>query len=99
MRKKYYNLKNLNCIELSDRVYYNYNLQGKLYIIYKLEKQYYSSCIQEKDGLKEKNKKHYYCQVIIDYKFKSDIHFNKILENTNKKINQKVYTNQIFNKT
>lgn len=83
-------------MRFSDKVHFGYGLQGKLCIIYKLGKQYCPDYIQENKKLNKKNKKCYHYWAIMGYNFKLDINFYKISRNSNRKISQKVYINQIF---
>lgn len=96
MTKEYPRLKNQYYIRFSDKVYFKYSLQGKLHIICKLGEQYYLDCIQENKKPNKKNKKRYHCWATLGNNFKSDIYFYKVPKNTNEKISQKIYINQIF---
>lgn len=96
MKEKYLRSKNQHCVRFSDEIYFRYSPKDKLCIIYKLGEQYCFDCIQEDKKPNRKDKNRYYCWITVGYNFKLDINFYKMLENTNKKISQKVYINQIF---
>lgn len=65
-------------------------------IIRKPNKWYCFNCIQHKKISTEKEKKSFYCWVFVDYSFKLDLTFYKVVENTNEKMLLDVYKNQIL---
>lgn len=96
MKERYLSLEDWYYVKFSEEVYFRYGLQDKLHIICKLGKQYYLDCIQEDKKSDKKDKKHYYTWATVGYNFKLEIYFYEMSGNTNRKISQKVYIDQIF---
>lgn len=60
---------------------------------------YCQDCVQEIDEPAEKDKKRYHCWVAVGHNFKSDIYFYEVPGNTNGKMSQQVYIDQILEPT
>lgn len=80
----------------SNEVRFGYGSQGKLHIIRKPGERYCQNCIQKANKLDKKNKKCHHCWAAIRHNFKSNIYFYEVSTNSNGKISQKIYFNQIF---
>ena len=96
MKERYPRSENLHCVRFSDEVHFGYGLQSKLRIICKPGEQYCPDCIQEDKKPNKKDKNRYYCWAAVGYNFKLDINLYEVPGNTNGKISQKVYIDQIF---
>ena len=96
MKERYPRPKDWHCMRFSDEVHFGYGPQGKLRIIRKTGEQYCPNCIQEDKEPNEKDKKCHHCWALMGYNFKSDIYFYKVPGNTNGKMSQKVYIDQIL---
>ena len=83
-------------MKFSDEVHFGYGPQDKLNIIRKPGEQYCPDFIQEKKEPEEKDKKRHHFLAMVGHNFKSDIHFYEVLGNTNRKMSQRVYIDQIF---
>lgn len=57
---------------------------------------YCQDCIQEADVPEEKDQKRHHCWAAVGHDFKSDIHFYQVPGNTNGKMSQKAYIEQIL---
>lgn len=61
IKKKYPRSEDWYCVRFSDKIYFGYDPQGKLYIIRKPSEQYCLNCIQEDKKPNKKDKKRYHC--------------------------------------
>ena len=96
MKKRYTKPKDWYRVRFSDEVHFGYGPQGKLRIICKPGERYCPDCIQEEKEPEEKDKKCHHCWAAMGHDFKSDIHFYEVLGNTNGKMSQRVYIDQIL---
>lgn len=83
-------------VRFSDEVHFGYGAQDKLNIIRKPGMRYCQDCVQEVDEPAEKYKKLYHCWAAVGHNFKSDIYFYNVPGNTNGKMSQQVYIDQIL---
>ena len=96
MKERYLRLEYWHHVRFSDEVHFEYGPLDKLRIIRKPGKRYCPDCIQDDKEPNKKDKKRHHCLTAIGYNFKSDIYFYKVSENTNGKISQKIYIDQIL---
>ena len=96
MKERYPRLEDWHRVKFNDEVYYGYGPQSKLRIIRKLGERYCPDCIQKDKEPNKKDKKRHHCWDVIDYNFKSEIYFYEVPGNTNGKMSQKVYIDQIL---
>lgn len=80
----------------SDEVHFGYSPQAKLRIIRKPGERYCPDCIQKDKEPEEKDKKSHHCWGAVGHNFKSQISFYDIPGNTNGKMSQRVYIDQIL---
>ncbi|KAF1937255.1 hypothetical protein EJ02DRAFT_477424 [Clathrospora elynae] len=86
-------------VQFSDKVHWAVGPQGSLYIIQKPGERYCNDCIQQqekKDNYEKKELKKVHAWVAVGYNFKSSLTFYEISSNTNGKMTQKGYINQIL---
>ena len=83
-------------VRFSDEVHYEWSSAGKLRIIRKPDQRYCQDCIQEEHQPDEKDQKRHHCSSAVGNDFKSDMHFYNVSGNTNGKMSQKVYIDQIL---
>lgn len=83
-------------MRFSDEVHFEYGPQEKLHVIRKPGMRCCHSCIQENPEPVEKDKKCCHCWAAIDHDFKSDINFYEVAGNTNRKMSQQCYIDQIL---
>ena len=96
MKERYPRPEDWHRVRFSDEVHFGYGPQGKLRIIRKPGERYCPDCIQEDKEPNEKDKKRHHCWAAVGYNFKSDIYFYEVPGNTNGKMSQKVYIDQIL---
>jgi len=96
MLERYPDPKDWYEIRFSDEVHFGWGPQGNLLIIRKPGMRYCQDCIQEASEPAEKDKKRFHCWAAIGYNFKSDIYFYNVSGNTNGKMSQRVYIDQIL---
>lgn len=77
-------------------MHYAYGPQGKIRIIRKSGQRYCQDCIQHTDESTEKNKKKVHAWAAVSHEFKSDIILYNVPGNTNGKMSQRVYIDQIL---
>lgn len=83
-------------MRFSDEVHSGNGPQGKIHIIRKLGERYCQDFIQEADKPSSKNMKRQHAWAAVGHNFKSDIIFYNVASNTNGKMSQQVYINQIL---
>ncbi len=83
-------------IRFNNEVHFDWGPQHTLRIIRKLGEQYCQDCIQHEDKPNPHDEKQFHCWAAIDYQFKSSIQFYDIPTNTNEKMIQQAYIDQIF---
>lgn len=96
MLQRYPNPQDWYRVRFSDEVHFGYGPQDKLHIIRKPGMRYCHSCNQENPEPAEKDRKRYHCWAAIGHDFKSDISFYEVTGNTNGKMSQQAYINQIL---
>jgi hypothetical protein len=96
MLQQYPNPEDWHRIWFSDEVHFGFGPQGKLLIIRKPGLRYCQDCIQEADEPAEKDKKRFHCWAAVGWNFKSPIYFYEVPGNTNGKMSQQVYIDQIL---
>lgn len=96
MLERYPHPENWYRVRFSDEVHFGYGPQDKLNIIWKPGMHYCQDCIQEHNEPAEKDKKHYHYWAVVGYNFKSGIYFYNVPGNTNGKMSQQVYIDQIL---
>ena len=97
MLEKYSEWEDWHHVRFSDEIHFGWDPQGKLRIIRKPGERYCQNCIQEENKADEKDKKRHHCWAAIGHSFKSDIFFYNVSGNTNGKMSQKAYIEQILN--
>lgn len=83
-------------VRFNDNVHFGYGPQGRVYIIRKPGTRYCPEHIQHADPPMDKDKKRFHCWAAVEYDFKSDITFYDVPGNTNDKMTQQVYIDQIL---
>jgi hypothetical protein len=84
-------------VRFSDEVHWSLGPQGKMRIIRKPGERYCADCIQQQDNKEdEKLLKRLHSWAAVGYDFKSDLHFYDVASNTNGKMTQRDYINQIL---
>ncbi len=96
IKEKYPKPEDWYRVRFSDEVHFGYGLQGKLCIIRKSGEQYCPDCIQEEKESEEKDKKRHHYWATVGHDFQSDIYFYEVPGNTNGKMSQRVYIDQIL---
>jgi transposase len=96
MLNRYPSAEDWKRVRFSDEVHFGYGPQGKLRIIRKPGQRCCPDCIQEQNEPEEKDRKRMHCWAAIGFDFKSDIYFYTVPGNTNGKMTQSVYINQIL---
>ena len=96
MYAKYLTLEHWKHVRFSDEVHFGYGPQQKLRIIQKPGQRHCIDCLQERDLPKQKDKKRFHCWAAVGYNFKSPIIFYEVPGNTNGKMSQRVYIDQIL---
>ncbi len=96
MLEKYPKPEDWDRVRFSDEVHFGWGPRGKLRIIRKPGQRYCADCIQYKDNPDTKDEKRFHCWAAIGYNFKSDIYFYDVPTNTNGKMSQRVYIDQIL---
>jgi hypothetical protein len=96
MLNKYPQPDDWHRVRFSDEVHFGWGPQGKIRIIRKSGQRYCQDCIQEEHEPDKKDKKRHHCWAAAGYNFKSNIHFHDVPGNTNGKISQRVYIDQIL---
>jgi len=84
-------------VRFFNEVHYGYRIQSPLHIIRKPEERYCPNCIQQKEDLRETEKKKVHTWAATGYEFKSAIQFYKISLNMNGKMTLLDYKDQILN--
>lgn len=95
-KKEIFKARNLYHVRFSNKVYFGYGLQNKLHIVCKPSEQYCLDCIQKDKKLNKKDKKRHHYWAAVGYNFRSDINFYEVPGNTNRKMSQKFYIDQIL---
>jgi hypothetical protein len=96
MLRRYSEPEDWHRVQFSDEIHFGLGSQGKIRIIRKSGQRYCLNCIQEKSESDEKDKKRYHCWAAVGHEFKSGMHFYNVLGNTNDKMSQKLYIDQIL---
>lgn len=94
--KKYPRPEDWDRVRFSDEAHFGLGPQGKLRVNQKPGQRFCSQCIQYKDEPKEEYRKKFHRWAAVGYNIKSDIHFNEVPGNTNGKMSQRVYIDQIL---
>jgi hypothetical protein len=97
MKENYFTEKDWHSVRFSDEVHFNYGPQGKIRIIRKSGQRYCQDCLQETDESTEKHLKKKHAWGAVGHNFKSDIALYEVSGNTNGKMSQRVYIDQILN--
>jgi hypothetical protein len=96
MKARYPHQDDWKRVRFSDETYIGLGPQGQLYIIRKPRERYCIDCIQHADEPAEQDKKKLPAWAAIRYSFKSPLIPYNIKSNTNGKMTQKAYINQIL---
>jgi hypothetical protein len=83
-------------VRFSDEVHFGYGPQHRLYIIRKPGERYCPDCIQEHDTPREKDRKRFHCWAAVGWNFKSELTFYEVPGNSNGKMSQRAYIDQIL---
>ncbi|KAF2184633.1 hypothetical protein K469DRAFT_708823 [Zopfia rhizophila CBS 207.26] len=85
-------------VRFSDEVHWAIGPQGRIYIIRKPGERYCSDCIQQRDEKTEEEKKikRIHAWAAVGWDFKSPLTFYNIASNTNGKMTQRAYIDQIL---
>lgn len=95
IKERYLKPEDRDPVRFSDEVRFGYGPQGKLRIIRKPGGRYCPDCSQEDKEPHEKDKNRHHCWAAVGYDFESDIHFYEVPGNTNGKMSQRVYIDQL----
>ena len=96
MKERYPDDKDWFSVRFSDEVHYSYGPQGKIRIIRKPGQRYCQDCLQETNESTEKDLKKKHAWAAVGLNFKSDIRLYDVPGNTNEKMSQRVYIDQIL---
>lgn len=96
MLERYPEPKDWYRVRFSDEVHFGYGSQDKLNNIRKPGMCYCQDCIEEHNEPIKKDKKRYHFWAAVGHNFKSKIYFYEVPGNTNGKMSQQVYTDQIL---
>ncbi|KAF1978853.1 hypothetical protein BU23DRAFT_586691 [Bimuria novae-zelandiae CBS 107.79] len=97
MLSRYPHQQDWHHVRFSDEVHIGLGPQGKLRIIRKPGQRYCHNCIQHSDDPTEQDKNKIHAWAAVGYRFKSDLIFYDISSNTNGKMTQRAYIDQILN--
>ncbi len=96
MKEKYLDEQNWFSVRFSNEMHFNYESQRKIRIIRKSSQRYCQDCFQETNESTEKHLKKKHVWASMSHNFKSDIRFYDVSSNTNEKMSQRVYIDQIL---
>ncbi|KAF1809579.1 hypothetical protein P152DRAFT_461262 [Eremomyces bilateralis CBS 781.70] len=96
MLAKYPTPEHWKHVRFSDEVHFGLGPQGKTLIIRKRGQRYCSKCIQRVDDPDEEDKKKVHAWAAVGYNFKGPLVFYEIPSNTNGKMTQECYLNDIL---
>ncbi|KAH7394815.1 hypothetical protein BKA66DRAFT_567205 [Pyrenochaeta sp. MPI-SDFR-AT-0127] len=98
MLQRYPDAEDWHRVRFSDEVHWAIGPQGSIYITRQPGERYCSNCIQQRDERDdhEHNLKRVHAWAAIGYNFKSALTFYEILSNTNGKMTQRAYIDQIL---
>jgi hypothetical protein len=96
MLQRYPTQDNWKHVRFSDEVHIGVGPQGQVRVIRKPGERYCVNCIQYADEPNEEDKKKLHAWAAVGYSFKSPLVFYNIESNTNGKMTQKAYINQIL---
>ena len=96
MLEKYPEPDDWKRVRFSDECHFGWGDQQKLRIIRKPGQRYCYDCIQERDEPNPKDRKRFHVWAAVGYNFKSDIIFYNVSTNSNGKMSQRVYIDQIL---
>lgn len=96
MIERYPEKKDWHRVRFSDEVHFGYGPQGPLRIIRRSGERYCQDCIQEANEPDAKDVKRRHCWAAVGHDFKSDISFYQVAGNTNGKMSQQAYIDQIL---
>ena len=88
--------ENWHRVRFNDEVHFGYSPQARPRILRKPWEKYCSDCVIERRDPSEKDQKKLHAWGAIGYGFKSDLIFYNVDSNTNGKMTQDVYINQIL---
>jgi hypothetical protein len=83
-------------VRFSDECHFGWGDQQKLRIIRKPGQRYCYDCIQERDEPSAKDRKRFHCWCAVGHDFKSKLTLYNVAGNTNGKMSQRVYIDQIL---
>jgi glutaredoxin-related protein len=96
MKERYSEDENWFSVRFSDERHFSYESQKKIRIIRKSSQRYCQNCLQETNESIEKNLKKKHAWAAVNHNFKSDIRLYDVSSNTNEKMSQRIYIDQIL---
>lgn len=96
MYSRYPHQEDWHHVRFSEKIHIGQGPQGKLRIIRKPGERYCTNCIQHANRPEEKDKKKLHCWAAVGHSFKSPLLFYDTASNSNGKMTQKTYINQIL---
>lgn len=94
-----WNLEDWKQVQFSNEVHFGFGPQRKLQVIRKPGERYCTDCIQERNEpkvQKDKEQKRYHCWAMVGWNYKSELIFYNVPGNTNGKMTQQVYVDDIL---